>query len=233
MTVRESLKISSGSTGSHCNMLFASLALHLAVFAAVAITIPGTSRQATFITPYSVALVGPEILRPQGETGLTQKGQTATSGAPVILKRSTVVGSYKMQPLKKQETDRSQIEKAIQAIREKEQSRDQAEGQAGSPAGDMSKIDEYSRFVWLKIKQNWTLPASLMPAESITTVIEARIGPSGVLEYAGFEKRSGNRYFDDSALRAVQKSSPFPPLKGWTDRRSIEIGIRFHSDELR
>lgn len=233
MTFRESQKISSGGTGSHCNMFFASLALHLAVFAAVAITIPGTPRQVTFIAPYSVALVGPEIIRPQHQTGVTQKSQSTTSGAPVILKRSTVAKSDKMQPLKKQETDRSQIEKAIQAIREKEQSQAKAQGQAGSPAGDMSQIDEYSRFVWLKIKENWTLPASLMPSESITTIIEARIGQSGVLEYAGFEKRSGNRYFDDSALRAVQKSSPFPPLKGWTDRRSIEIGIRFHSDELR
>ena len=54
-----------------------------------------------------------------------------------------------------------------------------------------------------------------------------------LLEYIGFEKRSGNSYFDESALRAVKKSVPFPPLTGWVTSRSIEIGIRFHSSELR
>jgi TonB family protein len=48
-----------------------------------------------------------------------------------------------------------------------------------------------------------------------------------------FEKRSGNRFFDDSTLRAVKKSSPFPPLPSWIMDSSIEIGIRFHSAELR
>ncbi|NLN38627.1 MAG: TonB family protein [Smithella sp.] len=233
MTSREFQKSSSGSNGTSCNMFFASLALHLIVFAAIVITVPGTSKQLTFVAPYSVALVGPEILRPQRETGTARKVDASVTGGPVILKRSTVTADKTTQALRKQEEDRSQIEKAIEAIREKEQSRVQAGSPAGAPSGDMSRLDEYSRFVWLKIKQNWTLPASLMPGESITTVIEARIGQSGALEHAGFEKRSGNRYFDDSALRAVQKSAPFPPLKGWTDRRVIEIGIRFHSDEFR
>ena len=234
MILREPHKSSSGSTGTNCNMFFVSLVLHLAVFAAVSITIPGaSSRQAHFIPPYFVSLVGPESQSLPDETSKAPRDQTSNLAGPVILKRSSAIPDKKMQPVQKQETDRSQIEKAIEAIREKQKSRAETGSESGSPAGDMSKIDEYSRFVWLKIKQNWTLPASLMPAQSVTTIIEVRIGESGSLEYAGFEKRSGNRNFDDSALRAVQKSAPFPPLKGWTDRRVIEIGIRFHSDELR
>ena len=77
------------------------------------------------------------------------------------------------------------------------------------------------------------MPQSLLPEKNITAIIDIRIARSGSLEYADFEKRSGNRFFDDSALRAVKKSSPFPPLLYWIMDKSIEIGIRFHSEELR
>lgn len=76
------------------------------------------------------------------------------------------------------------------------------------------------------------MPQSLMPAKDITTIVAVKIARSGALEYAGFEKRSGNSYFDDSALRAVKNHIPFPPLPSWVRDSSIEIGIRFHSAEL-
>jgi len=72
-----------------------------------------------------------------------------------------------------------------------------------------------------------------MPKNNVEAVIEVRIAKSGAVEHIGFEKRSGNSYFDESALRAVKKSTPFPPLGGWTSGRTVEIGIRFHSAELR
>ena len=49
----------------------------------------------------------------------------------------------------------------------------------------------------------------------------------------GLEKRSGNRYFDESALRTVKKANPLPPLPEELRESSIEIGIRFHSAELK
>jgi len=47
------------------------------------------------------------------------------------------------------------------------------------------------------------------------------------------EKRSGNTYFDNSALRAVTKSNPLPSLPEWFRESSLDVGIRFHSSELR
>jgi TonB family protein len=77
------------------------------------------------------------------------------------------------------------------------------------------------------------LPPALMPKENIETIIDVKISRNGVLEYIGFEKNSGNRYFDDSALKAVKKSSPFPPFPSFIIDNYIEIGVRFHSAELR
>lgn len=232
MTVRAPHRSSSGNTGIPRNMFFASLALHLIVFTFVAVTVPGTSRPLTFGTPYFVALVAPEAMRLPRDSGPTQLTQPSPPDHPIILKRSDMV-SKTVPAIQKDETARADIEKAIQAIRQKELASAGSPGAGESSADHPSPINDYGRFVWLKIKKNWALPASLMPKDSVTAIIEVRIGQSGALEYADFEKRSGNPYFDDSAMRAVKKAAPFPPLTGWVTGKSIAIGVRFHSEELR
>jgi len=229
-----------GNTGIPYNTFLASLLLHLIVIATVIMTVPGASRPLTFGAPYSVALVGPEVLRsPQEASGpknLLQPSQTAHS---VILKRKPTA-SETAPLIKKDETGKPDIEKAISAIKQKELSNVESNKTSKAPpasptssAENQSRTNDYNRFIWSKIKKNWTLPATLMPKKNVETIIEVRIAYSGALEYIGFEKRSGNSYFDESALRAVKKSVPFPPLAGWVNSRSIEIGIRFHSAELR
>jgi len=241
MTSRPSSKSPFGDTGSPYNMFFASLLLHLIVFAAIVITVSGPSRQLTFGAPYTVALVSPEaVLSSQGTAGTKNLLQSPAMDHSVILKRSLV--DSKVAPLvKKDEATKTDIEKAISAIRQKEiENAPTNKPAAAAPAGiagkttteQQTKINDYSRFVWSKVKKNWTLPQALKPKDNVETIIDVRIAQSGVLEYIGFEKRSGNSYFDESALRAVKKSAPFPPLAGWVSGRSLEIGIRFHSAEL-
>jgi TonB family protein len=48
-----------------------------------------------------------------------------------------------------------------------------------------------------------------------------------------FEKHSGNRYFDESAMKAIKKASPFPPFPDSIRDNNIDVGIRFHSMEFR
>lgn len=242
MTSRMSHKGSFGGAGSPYNMFFASLLLHLIAIAAIMITVPTTSRQLTFGAPYSVALVGPEVMQSpsQNIAGPQDILQPAPSAPPVILKRSTAAPQAIV--IKKTDTGKPDIEKAISAIKQKElsggktskvQAASPSQSYPGSMTGNQSLQNEYSRLVWSKVKKNWTLPAALMPKNNVAAVIEVRIAQSGAVEYIGFEKRSGSHYFDESALRAVKKSIPFPPIAGWATGRSIEIGIRFHSEELR
>ena len=244
MTSRMLHKSSFGSTGSPYNMLFASLFLHLVVIIAIFVTVPGASRQLTFGAPYSVALVGPEVMQspPKEMAGSKDILQSPASAPPVILKRNTTAAQT-ASVVKKDDTGKPDIEKALSAIKQKELAKaennktskalaPQTAGAVSSTA-NQSRQNDYSRFVWSKVKKNWTLPAALMPKENVEAIIEVRIAQSGALEYIGFEKRSGNSYFDESALRAIKKSVPFPPLAGGGSDRSIEIGIRFHSEELR
>jgi TonB family protein len=232
-----------GKNGSPGNMLLASLFLHMVVIAAVFATVPGSSKHLTFGAPYSVALVGPDVLQSSNH-GLPEPKSLLKAGAstsPVILKRD-IGASPSSFVMKKDDSGRPDIEKAIRAIQQKETATAQSKGPAAASTTPKtaaaspehsSQLNEYSRFVWSKVKRNWSLPADLMPKTNVEAVIEVRIAQSGAVEHIGFEKRSGNSYFDESALRAVKKSTPFPPLGGWASGRAVEIGIRFHSAELR
>jgi colicin import membrane protein len=91
----------------------------------------------------------------------------------------------------------------------------------------------YYAVVWSRIKGLWTIPQGILPRENIQAVVHAKILRDGTITNVGLEKRSGNRYFDDSVLRTVKKANPLPPLPEELRDSSIEIGIRFHSSEFK
>lgn len=228
-----------GANGKFHNMIFLSLAVHLLVITIILVSIPTTSRHLTFGPAYSVQLVGSEVILPNNNSSLLKEIlKTNEAVNPVIIKRK--ITSNVFTPAKNQEISKLNIEKAVGAIRQTH--RDKPDTSTLASAASQTKISEseinaqtkeYIGVVWSRVKKNWTMPQALMPKENIETIIDVKISRSGTLEYVGFEKRSGNRYFDDSALRAVKKSSPFPPLPYWIMDKNIEIGIRFHSEELR
>ncbi|MBN1365118.1 MAG: TonB C-terminal domain-containing protein [Syntrophaceae bacterium] len=228
-----------GNNDNFPKFIFFSLIIHLIVVTVILVSIPTTSRHLTFGTAYSVRLVGSEaVMRSGNSSSLNGILESKKSFDSIIIKKK--INSIYSTPMKTQKTAKLNIEKAVSAIRQKENAGSQINNTASvSSISSMSDADvnvqtnEYIGAVWSRVKQNWTIPQSLLPEKNITTIVEVKIARSGALQYANFEQRSGNRYFDDSALRAVKKSSPFPPLPYWVRDNSIEIGIRFHSSELR
>jgi colicin import membrane protein len=239
MTLRMRSNGYRGDNGNFRNMIFLSLIIHLIVITVILISVPNASRHLTFGTAYSVQLVGSDAILPaDNSSGLKDMLQTNEATRSIIIKRK--LSSIYSTPVKNQETRKLNVEKAVSAIKKKDLTQFKTPAPAsaaGRPEMSNSEItaqtNAYIEVVWSRVRQNWTMPQTLMPEKNITTIIDVRISRSGALEYADFEKRSGNRYFDDSALRAVKKSSPFPPLPQWVMEKSIEIGIRFNSAELR
>lgn len=239
MTSRMLGKSYRGNDGNFQNMIYLSLAIHLVVITIILASIPTTSRHLTFGTAYSVQLVGSEAVIPShNASSFNNMMESKHTPDSIIIKKK--ISSIYSAPIKDQKTNKVNIEKAVSSLRQKEMSRAKtSETGTGSARTNMSdsevnaQTNEYIEAVWSRVKQNWTIPQSLLPDKNITTIVDVRIARNGALQYAGFEKRSGNHYFDDSALRAVKKSSPFPPLPYWIRDNSIEIGIRFHSSELR
>lgn len=244
MKPRMPINTSRGNPGNIHKMLLLSLLIHLVVITALLVSVPSSSRRLTFGPVYSVQLVGSSEIASSIESSLLKDilQQGKETGSTILKREIASIGST---PVKKEETSNLNIEKAIDAIKQKDSSRQETTPKSNinkslssgeimiSQAQTTAQTNEYIAVIWSRVKGNWTLPSALMPKENIETIIDIKISRNGALEHIVFEKSSGNRYFDDSAIKAVKKSSPFPPLPPYVSGNYIEIGIRFHSKELR
>ena len=102
----------------------------------------------------------------------------------------------------------------------------------GSPLGGSSALESvYYDMIWEKIKREWTLPGDLPKGKTgLETIIVIIIERDGKIQKSWFEKRSGNVLYDQSAMRAIKKAEPLPPIPKEFSDNTFEIGIRFYPE---
>ncbi|MBF0302692.1 MAG: TonB C-terminal domain-containing protein [Desulfamplus sp.] len=93
-------------------------------------------------------------------------------------------------------------------------------------------IGLYNLELYYKIRQNWSYNPSLAGTDGKVEVrIVIKILQNGEIRDIWFETHSGNSHLDESALKAVKKSNPLPPLPaGYT---SYDIGLIFTPSGLK
>jgi len=249
-----------GGTGLN-SMILVSLLFHVLVLSMLFFTPSFTTPKRTFGPVYSVALVSlpREFLERKGDS-VAVKELMKTDRAGEVLRKSPAPAP--IIPIRSLETRRkpdaepkrdNQLEKVMEEIRKKAaapgsarqpQAKTASEPQAapGSPGmaasqpGDAAFNDRmqlYYSAIWSRIRAKWALPQGMLAGDGLEAVIHVTILRSGGATTINFEKRSGNRYFDESALKAIQKALPFPPLPAEIGGSSLEVGIRFHSTDLK
>ncbi len=105
-------------------------------------------------------------------------------------------------------------------------------GQAGPPGqpGDAemdAQMSAYYTMIWSRIKGKWALPQGILPSEVLEAVIDVTILRSGAVTEVNFEKRSGNRYFDESAMKAIRRASPCRPCRRGSAAAASRWGSAF------
>ena len=138
------------------------------------------------------------------------------------------------------EKDSRQLDSAIERIRkrvtigssgavETEES-----GTGGASSGVMSiKFKIYYNLLWQRIRSVWVLPEEALGGKkNLETIIAIRIARDGQIEDIQFEKKSGNPYLDESALRAIKKANPLPPLPSDIEGDKFDVGVRFTPSDL-
>lgn len=138
----------------------------------------------------------------------------------------------RMQSNVKQE---QQLAAALSKVKSKVGSSAATGGAYARPGGgnEMSaRFQLYYTELWERIRRSWNLPEALTgDTKGRMAVVTLRIRRNGSLEKCWLEESSGNARLDQSALRAVEKAAPFPPLPGGYPRATHEVGIRFRPDE--
>jgi colicin import membrane protein len=107
-------------------------------------------------------------------------------------------------------------------------------GTGGSSSGFMSiKHKMYYNLIWQRIRSVWVLPEEVLRGKKdLETIIAIRIARDGQIIDIQFEKKSGNLYLDESALRAIKKANPLPPLPPSFEGDIFDVGVRFTPSDV-
>ncbi|MFI5294789.1 MAG: energy transducer TonB [Thermodesulfovibrionales bacterium] len=208
-----------------------SAGLHM-MFVLLSFLILRQSHEMVMPSPYIVSLVGPA-----GET--QKRGAAAETGAvSPVEKNQTTTHIEEKKELKTIDESiaalkakRKAEEKLHQIVRLRSLVSIQGKGSrtsvkppmqgtsSGSAVGEgeASYIDKITG----QIQSHWEVPDFLRDKD-LEAIVSVKIGRDGTLTVEGFEKKSGNRFYDRYVLETIQKASPVT-----RPQYEMEIGIRF------
>jgi len=235
------IKKGKGNDGIGINsMILLSFLLHALVLSIIFLSPSWPTPRWTFGPVYTVDLVNiPATVVKTKASAVSSReiiGIGPRERSVVVKKKVNKIESAPIKTLKTMEkVSTGEVEKAIESIRRKGQAAAPAAGRQASPQDNVEmnmKMKVYYSVLWSQIREQWALPEGILPQDDYQAIIAVKILRNGKVAEFNFEKRSGNKFFDESAIKAIKKASPFPPLPEWLRGSTLEIGIRFHSTDL-
>jgi len=230
----------SGNTGGGVSinrMILLSVFLHALVLSILFVSPSFPTRKWTFGPIYTVDLVSlpAGYLQKAATISMTKEVAAISAGKRVVaLKKTSETPIRRLAPVKK-ESGREDVEKAIEKVRKKVAASSSERTQTarqGVVETDQA-VYAYYEAIWSRIKSEWALPRGILPSTNLEAVVDVTVSRSGSVTSLSIERSSGNRYFDQSAIRAIRKASPFPPIPASIRGSSIDLGIRFHTEQFR
>ncbi|MFZ5573478.1 MAG: energy transducer TonB [Thermodesulfobacteriota bacterium] len=89
-------------------------------------------------------------------------------------------------------------------------------------------LEIYKAEIIFYIQKNWAFSEQLAgDRKELEALLGVKIMPNGEIREFWFDKRSGNQYLDESAEKALLKSSPLPPLPSGFREPFLNVGLRF------
>jgi len=211
-------------------MLVISFLIHTVFISALLFSSTLPSKKITFGPVYDVNLVSLPSSAMKPVSAISNEINSAPRAQPITLKKQETAVIRK--------DDRSQIQRAIDDVQKRVNANPGPQAKAtpspsASGAVSSSQMNAYYALIWSRIKSQWALPRGILQSDNLEAIIDVKIMRDGTVSRLDIEKSSGNRYFDQSAIKAVKKASPFPALPAWIQDTSAEFGIKFHSSEGR
>jgi colicin import membrane protein len=103
------------------------------------------------------------------------------------------------------------------------------------PSGIGKGIQLYQLQIETAIKDNWSYPVALINAregKALEAVILLTLRSDGKIVKVRFKKRSWDPLFNDSVLKAVERSDPLPKFPPGYKKSSDDVEIRFSLKDL-
>ena len=126
---------------------------------------------------------------------------------------------------------KTHIDRAISRLESKVSSRFGA-GLSGGQARTGISIRLYQLEVESWIKSNWSYPVAVQSTRKLETTVLLKVKMDGTILKTWFKKRSSNRIFDQSVLKAIEKSDPLPPFPEGYKKSYEDFEITFNLKDL-
>ncbi len=130
-------------------------------------------------------------------------------------------------------------ERAMQSAISRLESRAKARGAVGGVSGRSgggtqasTAVQAYYGMLQAHIHRYWRLPETIRNSKGLLAIVAFRVRRDGHLERFWLEKSSGNRRFDDSALRAMKRAAPLPSFPRGIRERTLDLGFNFRPEDI-
>ncbi len=129
------------------------------------------------------------------------------------------------------------VSQAVEAIRRRIDQAS-AEGPGGSGVAGISgtrstlqqvRLRAYYNRLWEHVNSHWSIPPGLR-GRGLSVILSVVIDRNGRILRRVVEESSGSPPFDESALRALERSQPLPPIPDEVPGDTLEVGFRFHGE---
>ena len=164
----------------------------------------------------------------------TRVKKTKTSPSKMIDQAISKIERKVKKEEKKKKDDRGHVDQAIARLEKETKGSEENgayQGRGGFSPGGMPMMI-YRMEVEERIKSNWSYPVALDTRKDIEAVIVLRVKRDGTIMEKHFEKRSTRTIFDESVIKAIEKSDPLPPFPEGYRKRHEELIISFNLKDL-
>lgn len=97
-----------------------------------------------------------------------------------------------------------------------------------APRKNTSVIESrYFASIYNSLQPHWKLPEYKVWDKDLMATIVIQIAQNGQVTRQFFEKKSGDRLFDQFVLKTIQDGVPLPPIPSALQKSSLEIGLHF------
>jgi TonB family protein len=208
-----------------------SIAVHLMIITSLFFFSPVSEKIEGYPVVYRVGLVsfpsGGKTSVGSKESGQEKSSKSSTEKGVAI--KEIVKGKTKTDKKKKEKPSKTSLQRDETKITKK----DQQAAEYGLGDGISSaQVDAYNfgspyylSLVFGKIRDAWENP--VQSSATLMTTIYFRILRDGTIEQTKVEKTSGIDLFDQSAMRAIISSAPYPPLPSEFTGEYLGIHLEF------
>lgn len=106
-------------------------------------------------------------------------------------------------------------------------------GRIGGVGGAGGPMALYLMEVEQRIRSNWSYPVTVDSRKDLETIVVLLVKSDGAIQKVRVEKKSASVMFDQSVLKAVERSDPLPPFPETYKKSYEEIEINFNLKDLK